>query len=179
MFIIAVGITVGGSYGIRLYVAASGNAEDPVQELSREESLQADSSSEESQTEVSQPKEESVEESRTEESSAEQNPSIPLYPYWVEGTDPSLWIADTSLYINDEERSEYYTRNPITMKTDVYSELEGIFTFRGNNFRNTASYGTIQAVERKFDLEQSWNYGIGTIETPEKFYLQWREDPKR
>lgn len=167
MFIIAVGITVGGSYGIRLYVAASGNAEDPVQELSREESLQADSSSEESQTEVSQPEEESVEESRTEESSAEQNPSIPLYPYWVEGTDPSLWIADTSLYINDEERSEYYTRNPITMKTDVYSELEGIFTFRGNNFRNTASYGTIQAVERKFDLEQSWNYGIGTIETPD------------
>ncbi|MGL5149872.1 MAG: PQQ-binding-like beta-propeller repeat protein [Clostridium sp.] len=43
---------------------------------------------------------------------------------------------------------------------DEYTKLEGITTFRGNHYRNSSSYGTINMSERK--LEEAWKYQTGT-----------------
>ena len=160
---LAVVIVLGGSYGIRRWAATMVPSADQVQGLVPEE----EDSRLNSQQEISQQEESRQEESIPEDSSVEEEVFVPLSPHAVEGTHPSDWIADTAIYVNDELQSTYHTSKPITMNDDLYSELNGIFTFRGNNFRNTAAYGTIQTVQQKFDEENSWSYGIGTIETPD------------
>ena len=37
--------------------------------------------------------------------------------------------------------------------TDKYTDLEGISTFRGNNFRNTASYGVAKASAKELNVK--------------------------
>ena len=46
--------------------------------------------------------------------------------------------------------------------TDNYSDVKGITTFRGNNYRDSASYGTANVVENK--LEKIWTNTIGKID---------------
>lgn len=46
--------------------------------------------------------------------------------------------------------------------TDNYSDVKGITTFRGNNYRDSASYGTVNVVENK--LEKIWTNTIGKID---------------
>lgn len=44
-----------------------------------------------------------------------------------------------------------------------YNSIEGVTTFRGNNFRDSASYGTVDVREKK--LEKVWSIKIGYIDT--------------
>ncbi|MHB8062559.1 MAG: outer membrane protein assembly factor BamB family protein [Ruminiclostridium sp.] len=44
---------------------------------------------------------------------------------------------------------------------DMYSELEGVTTFRGNNFRTAPSWGTSNVKEKK--LEIVWTHDIGAV----------------
>lgn len=44
-----------------------------------------------------------------------------------------------------------------------YNSIEGVTTFRGNNFRNSASYGTVDVIEKK--LDKVWSIKIGYIDT--------------
>ncbi|HEY5583351.1 MAG TPA: PQQ-binding-like beta-propeller repeat protein [Ruminiclostridium sp.] len=44
---------------------------------------------------------------------------------------------------------------------DMYSELEGVTTFRGNNFRTAPSWGTSSVKEKK--LEIVWTHDIGAV----------------
>ena len=44
---------------------------------------------------------------------------------------------------------------------DAYTVLKGITTFRGNNYRNTASWGTANITEKT--LESLWNVTSGTL----------------
>ncbi|PYG90302.1 PQQ enzyme-like repeat protein [Ruminiclostridium sufflavum DSM 19573] len=44
---------------------------------------------------------------------------------------------------------------------DMYSELEGVTTFRGNNFRNAPSWGSCNVKEKK--LEIVWTHDIGAV----------------
>ncbi|EOD01831.1 PQQ-binding-like beta-propeller repeat protein [Caldisalinibacter kiritimatiensis] len=43
-----------------------------------------------------------------------------------------------------------------------YSKVKGVTCFRGNNYRNTASYGTADIKEKR--LEIVWDIGIGSID---------------
>lgn len=45
---------------------------------------------------------------------------------------------------------------------EKYNIIEGVTTFRGNNFRNAPSYGTAQVNEKK--LEKVWSIKIGYID---------------
>ena len=42
-----------------------------------------------------------------------------------------------------------------------YTDVEGITTFRGNNYRNSASYGSADVTQKKLSIE--WTYDIGEI----------------
>lgn len=48
------------------------------------------------------------------------------------------------------------------IKTENYANFKGISTFRGNNYRDSASYGTANVTEKK--LEKIWTNTIGKLD---------------
>jgi hypothetical protein len=70
----------------------------------------------------------------------------------------------------------------------AYSVLEGVTAFRGNNYRNSASFGTRDVVEKK--LEIVWTQDTGAISASNSFWpgsgwtgqpliVHWDEDVRR
>jgi len=68
-------------------------------------------------------------------------------PYAVEGTRPvEDFGLQTAMELNGNPISEYSRSNPINFgDSNEYTDVEGIVTFRGNNFRDTAAYGSLGA----------------------------------
>lgn len=66
-------------------------------------------------------------------------------PHAVESTEPSKLISETAIQVNDTvlgSVSEYVSDGEITFGLpDAYTDLEGVITFRGDNFRNNPAYG--------------------------------------
>ncbi len=49
------------------------------------------------------------------------------------------------------------------LEGEKYTELEGIISFRGNNFRDGAAYGTAEVKERLLDGENAWTFSVGSL----------------
>lgn len=66
-------------------------------------------------------------------------------PHAVESTEPSKLISETAIQVNDTvlgSVSEYTSDGEITFGLpEAYTDLEGVITFRGDNFRNNPAYG--------------------------------------
>ncbi|PYZ93255.1 pyrrolo-quinoline quinone [Salipaludibacillus keqinensis] len=60
--------------------------------------------------------------------------------------------------INGEKELEQRTPED-SMFPEVYTEVEGVLTFRGGPLRDSPSYGLISATE--MELEEQWNYRTG------------------
>ncbi|MEN8076473.1 PQQ-binding-like beta-propeller repeat protein [Clostridioides difficile] len=67
--------------------------------------------------------------------------------------------------------------------TDKYTDLEGIVTFRGNNFRNTASFGTSKISNKELSVKwktatsfSSWGGGAGWTGQPS--IIRWSDELK-
>lgn len=58
---------------------------------------------------------------------------------------------------------------------ETYSKIEGITTFRGNNYRNSAAYGTRKVVEKK--LEIVWTSGEIPLIDPQWPGVGWTGQP--
>ena len=87
-------------------------------------------------------------------------------PAATENTLPENLIQDTAIQINDEIVDSYSTDNPIDFGYGKdYTDVEGIVTFRGNNFRESSSYGTADIVEQKFG--DFWEVGTGALKAPD------------
>lgn len=67
--------------------------------------------------------------------------------------------------LKDSKKLESYIRDEVVSfkKPDEYIKIEGITTFRGNNYRDSASYGFADVNEEK--LEKVWSIKIGYIDT--------------
>lgn len=67
--------------------------------------------------------------------------------------------------IKDGKKLDTYSRdNTVVFKpADEYNEIDGVTTFRGNNYRNSASFGSANVREEK--LEKVWSIKIGYIDT--------------
>lgn len=92
---------------------------------------------------VSLPTEEST---PTEEPTPTPAPSLSneLVPYATENTDPAKLGVTTDIMVEGAEVDSYTRPDPITFGTGAeYTALEGIITFRGNNYRNGGSWGTV------------------------------------
>lgn len=86
-------------------------------------------------------------------------------PHCVESTKPEKLIsyeeisvddsilADTSLYVSDSQIELGLGSN--------YTDLEGVITFRGNNFRDSAAYGYADMQEYK--MESKWSYTTSSL----------------
>lgn len=64
-------------------------------------------------------------------------------PHATENTAPEKLISSTAIMVDGEVVEEYKNKYEINFDLpERYTELEGVVTFRGNNFRNGAAYGT-------------------------------------
>lgn len=70
------------------------------------------------------------------------------------------WLVENGKYVSTDYKrlGDLSFGNP-----SDYSKVEGITCFRGNNYRNSASYGTVDLNSKK--LEKVWSCRIGRIDS--------------
>ena len=93
----------------------------------------------------------------------EQEVDIVFNPHAVESTKPSNMIEFTEIEANGQVMTNATTyRSPAQISFDkgsVYTQADGIFTFRGNNFRENAAFG--KADIRKNTITKVWEQATG------------------
>jgi outer membrane protein assembly factor BamB len=81
----------------------------------------------------------------------------------VASTRPVAFHLTTDVFRGDTELSSYTRPEPISFGPGKkYTPLEGIITFRGNNYRDGGSYGTVKVVTE--DLQMLWQATTGSVE---------------
>lgn len=87
----------------------------------------------------------------------------------VDGTEPERLISSTAIMVDGEVVEEYESDYEINFDLpERYTELEGIVTFRGDNFRSGAAYGTA-AVSSK-TLTKAWSKSTSGLSDSDGIY---------
>ena len=90
---------------------------------------------------------------------------ISFEPHYVDSTAPSNYITSTDIEVDGNilgSVSEYTPDGEISFLVgEDYTEAEGIVTFRGNNFRDSAAYGTAEMTD--YTLTQKWSHDTGSL----------------
>lgn len=90
-------------------------------------------------------------------------------PHSVDGTEPERLISSTAIMVDGEVVEEYESDYDINFDLpERYTELEGIVTFRGDNFRSGAAYGTA-AVSSK-TLTKAWSKSTSGLSDSDGIY---------
>lgn len=86
-------------------------------------------------------------------------------PHCTADTEPSKLIGQTGISVNDTELADEGTYQPVEKisfeKGSEYSTLEGVISFRGNNFRDDPTYGTAEM--SKNVLTPVWSAETGSL----------------
>ncbi len=89
---------------------------------------------------------------------------IEAHPIDSASPDDSAFDLSYSVYENYKRADDYSREEPITFGLgEDYTDLEGVITFRGNNFRENAAYGTASLEQKKFKV--LWKNNIGSIDS--------------
>jgi len=92
-------------------------------------------------------------------------PIPPFEPYATEETNPANFVKDLAVNVNGTtlKGDEVYTpEEPVDfLYGEDYTDMEGVITFRGNNFRDGGSYGFAEAKNYKFS--DSWYVTTGSL----------------
>ena len=93
----------------------------------------------------------------------------PFEPHAVDGTEPSRMLVSSHIMANDIITDEHTFPVPIDFGygTD-YTTLEGVLSFRGNNFRDAPAYGTADIKSAKFG--DKWVQNTGSLVAPDGAY---------
>ena len=90
-------------------------------------------------------------------------------PYHTEQTDPDEYVKQLAVNVDGKTLAEdeaYEPEEPIDfMPGDRYTDLEGVITFRSNNFRDGGSYGFAELTNYKFGTY--WTYTTGSLTAPD------------
>lgn len=87
-------------------------------------------------------------------------------PQAVDSTEPDNLISFTNVSVNGEEVDDYSVEDEIDFGLgEDYTDVEGIVTFRGNNFRDGGSYGTADIVDKLFS-DDYWTVQTGSLQAP-------------
>ena len=94
-------------------------------------------------------------------------PSTPEFsPVATDNTKPELLIAETGIMVDDQNVDSYELEDPIDFSLpEDYTDVQGIVTFRGNNFRDSASYGVADIVNKKFAAAH-WTVQEASLQAP-------------
>ena len=109
----------------------------------------------------------------------------PLNPAYTENSDPANWnirwdvIVDNKVVTDYQREEEIYFGDP-----EDFFALPGISTFRGDNYRNNAAYGTAEVSEGT--LSKIWSKSIGSLNgwpgsgwTGQPLVVKWDEETKQ
>ena len=87
-----------------------------------------------------------------------------LTPQAVDSTKPSVLDFKTEIELDGTKVNQYQRLTNILFGyPDEYTQVEGITTFRGNNFRNSGSYGTATITEKKLDIDNAWTVPTASL----------------
>ena len=90
----------------------------------------------------------------------------PFEPHSVAGTEPDKFIPGTDVEVDGEPAEDYEDDTGIIFGEGAeYTEVKGITTFRGNNFRDGASYGTANLNNKQFG--EYWTVSTGSLSAPD------------
>lgn len=93
---------------------------------------------------------------------------LPEYaPYAVGGTAPSNLLQYTNIQVDGAGVDAYVLPEAIDFGLgESYTGVQGIVTFRGNNFRDNPTYGTANIVNAQFS-DDTWNVSTGALTAPD------------
>lgn len=108
-----------------------------------------------------------------------------IIPMAVDSTQPSAFGFVTDIQENGAIVETYNRAEPISFPpASQYTDLKGISTFRGNNYRNTASWGAVNMEEQS--LARVWNIDSGSLTrwlgsgwTGQPLIIQWDADMRQ
>lgn len=111
-------------------------------------------------------------------------------PHSVDGTEPERLISSTAIMVDGEVVEEYESDYEINFDLpERYTELDGIVTFRGDNFRSGAAYGTASVSSKT--LTKVWSkstsglsdtdgtYWSGSGWTGQPLIVKWPEATRK
>lgn len=96
------------------------------------------------------------------------DPSLTEFqPSASSNTRPNFYIKDTAVMVDGEETSDYTPDGIINFGyPEEYTGVQGIVTFRGNNFRDGGSFGTADIVKKQFS-DAHWTVQEGSLQAPD------------
>lgn len=115
------------------------------------------------------------------------------YPSVTATTNPSLFGLSSDLMVNNVLVDSFARTNPIEFTGD-YTQMEGVITFRGNNYRTGGTYGIANITDKEFDTKNTWNITTGSLKktvgdgegewsgscwTGQPLIVRWKEETKQ
>lgn len=89
-------------------------------------------------------------------------------PHAVEGTEPENLIKSTAIMVDGEVTEEYENQYDILFDLpERYAQIDGVITFRGDNFRSGAAYGTANVSSKS--LSVVWKNTTGGLADSDGF----------
>lgn len=90
-------------------------------------------------------------------------------------TDPANWEVDWGIIVDGKITESYTREEKIFFNEGDYFALPGISTFRGDNYRTDASYGTVDVSNPS--LSKIWSMNVGYLSGPEWGGCCWTGQP--
>ena len=111
-------------------------------------------------------------------------------PYCTEATNPENFGLKTTIYSGSTQIENYSSEKFNFGFDNNYTQAKGVITFRGNNFRDSASYGSAELTNKKFSSVM-WRTSTGSMAsgsgypawtgsgwTGQPLIVQWDEETK-
>ena len=120
--------------------------------------------------------------------SLESQPPVSVFsPHCTENTDPANWSITWEIFENGQQVDRYQRTRPISFgEPERYFALPGIPTFRGNNYRNSTTYGTADISAQTLSLDWSTDSGVtengawsGSGWTGQPLIVQWDDQTRQ
>lgn len=120
-------------------------------------------------------------------------PSFPASAQHTGKSDPDNWGVDWQIIYNDSTADAYQREETISFGPNgSYFDFPGIATFRGNNYRNGATYGTANVTQEKLQIiwereitalpkspSAGTGYWTGVGWTGQPLVVQWDDEMKQ
>lgn len=108
----------------------------------------------------------------------------PFEPGYTDQSNPENWDIQWEVLLSGEVQESYTREEAIYFDDSDYFSLPGIATFRGNNYRDNATYGTANVSVGK--ISKVWSHQLGLFNgwsgvcwTGQPLVVQWDEESKQ
>ena len=106
---------------------------------------------------------------------------VPLTASCAENTAPDKLGLKETVFIGSDAQDDYTREEAVIAPHPdnyAYNNQTGVYTFRGDNFRRNAAFGTVEVTEGKMDVV--WSYELGALRTDDSgtlYGVGWNNQP--